>query len=446
MKAKELREKLNNKYHEKPKKFNKNYKGNKNDELYIIGITGSRGKSSIAYMLNEYLKNKNYKTVLYSSIKVDSEMSYIMQNEAKEVPLKNEEELLNAIAEALDYEADYLILEINESTLSKNIIDELTFDMRIMTNIIPKQNDVIYENYVDLKKSFFRKAEKKEHLIIGLVDPETIDLYNELKGYNFTTYTTNYFIDRYNLKKNKIDFYLDANDEVFESINGLCFDIFSKKDKTKIQTNLIFSYNAINILSLYTIIKTLDVYDKQLFNNLIKELIIPGRENLLKANNRYIMISTNLVPHLEHLKTFKTRGEINNIILVTGAAGAGYKDWHKEIPLDLYMQDKIKAMEFAYRYISQNVDKLYITLSDNGTIDEDEWLNYQESLVTNNILVQKIKSRKEAIETAIKNSNEKDVIFISGRGNRRIMCDGEKHISIFNDIEETIKIIEKGEK
>lgn len=441
MKPQQLREKLNKKYHEKFKKNNLNFKGDKEDNLKIIGITGSRGKTGIVYMLHKYLADIGYKVVSYSSQSIKSPLAFYKENEAVEVAINNEENLLNAVAEALDYEADYLILEINESTLSKNIIDELSFDMRVLTNIVPKQNDIIYEDYVNIKKSFLRNASKKEQLVIGIMDDDTTSLYNELKGYNFVTYSTEYLASRYLGKTNKIDYLLTPSNLPFESISGLNFNIKHKNNLKTINSKLLFSYNAINILCLYTIVNALNVYDDKLFTNLVYDITIPGREDIIKTNNRLIMISVSLIPHLEYLKKMKERGEINNIIVVTGAAGAGYVNWHKEVSQDKYMKDKMQAMQFAYNYISQNVDSLYITMSDNGTLDEDEWLKTQADLVSDNISYVIEKNRKTAIEKALLESENNDVIFISGRGNRRIMCDGPNHISYFDDKEEVCDLL-----
>ena len=46
-----------------------------NNNIKIIGITGSRGKSTTAIIIHNYLKYLGYKSVLYSSATVDSPAS-----------------------------------------------------------------------------------------------------------------------------------------------------------------------------------------------------------------------------------------------------------------------------------------------------------------------------------------------------------------------------------
>ena len=117
-KLKELKDKLNKKIESKNKfdRLKEEYKNKKrkdDKELKIIGITGSRGKSTVAYIVHEYLKQIGKRSVLYSSLGVDSPASIIKKEEAIELAVTSTESLLSILEEAENYDADYLILEIN---------------------------------------------------------------------------------------------------------------------------------------------------------------------------------------------------------------------------------------------------------------------------------------------------------------------------------------------
>ena len=146
MRINKLKEKLKQEIKEKLfKKENKN-KSEKVKEPIIIGITGSRGKSSVAYMLHNFLKNLGYKSILYSSIEIDSELSYVKKKFAVDNPIKSKAVLLNAVEQCMDQNADFLILEVNERAIKLGIIDDVEFDIRVLTNIIEKQNEVFYQD------------------------------------------------------------------------------------------------------------------------------------------------------------------------------------------------------------------------------------------------------------------------------------------------------------
>ena len=79
-------------------------------EPIIIGITGSRGKSSVAYMLHKFIKCLGYKSILYSSIEIDSDLSYAKKHFAVDNPIKDKKVLLSAVEQSIAQNADFLIL------------------------------------------------------------------------------------------------------------------------------------------------------------------------------------------------------------------------------------------------------------------------------------------------------------------------------------------------
>ena len=54
-----------------------------------------------------------------------------------------------------------------------------------------------------------------------------------------------------------------------------------------------------------------------------------------------------------------------------------------------------------------------------------------------------IVNRIEAIKQMIEESNEGDLLFISGRGNKRILCDSEKTVKLFTDKEIVEKVLKE---
>jgi UDP-N-acetylmuramoyl-L-alanyl-D-glutamate--2,6-diaminopimelate ligase len=296
---------------------------------------------------------------------------------------------------------------------------------------------------VNIKKAFFREAEQNVTLITSQIDEATISLRNELVDRNIITFSTKYISGVYKLNDNNIDYVLTANDKIFDSLEGLNMTVKTKEEQYRITSNLIMPYNALNITCCVAVLDTLKVFNKDQFQVLIKDIVIPGRDEVIKASNRTIIISVNLVPHLENLKRYQSRGEINKIIVVSGATGIDFVSWDKEFEENKYFEEKEKSIKFAYNYIKNNCDLVYITTSDSGTANKEGLLGYQANMVKDSIPYITEVNRKTAIKKAIESSEENDVIFISGRGNRRVMCDTKDMMTLHLDKEVVIDILEE---
>lgn len=410
----------------------------KNTNLKIIGITGSNGKTTTALIVHEYLKSIGLKSVLFASCGIDLEISNYDKNSEVDIPIFNETSLINAIDGAIKERADYLILEINERTIEKGYIEGIPFSIRALTNIVPKHNTLSYteEEYVNIKKSFFTFDDEDDcTCIYTLTEKELLEDLIRQNNKPYKIVSSEYVARVKGVEEAKIDYMLHQGTKEFDSLEGLNFNIKTKTKDVECHTNLIMPFNALNITLAYAILDSLGEMEDSKFNQLLEEIKIPGRDEVIKYNGRTIIISVTCTPHLEILKRYKENNKINNIILITGSFGNGFNSWLSEYKDENFKNYVNESMRWAYSYFIKNADKIYITTNDYASSNVSELLSSQENEIKGKIAYEVIENRKAAIKKAIEESKEGDVIFISGRGNRKVFCNNTKTVEMYLDKE-----------
>ncbi len=412
-------------------------------ELKIIGITGSTGKTSVAVMVHEYLKALGYKSILYSSAYVDSPASYIKAKEAYEVAVASKEALLRIIEEAEAYGAEYVVLEINESTIAKGIFQDVDFDVRALTNLNPKHNMEQYTEkaYVEIKKSFFKDVNESCICVIGLQDYEK-ELYEELMKLNNCeklTFTSNYIAKAKGVDPAHITCLLN---ELDLTAQGLKIGIKMDQKQYPITVKEVVSYQALNLLCAMTILKALDKLDVEQFEKKMHHIEIPGRAQMYNVSGRMIVVDTRLPKMLEYLQTLKNKGMVQNIKVVVGSLGSGYKSWDNRFNQGTHFEKRHETRKYAMDLLKQYADFVYLTENDPAAESVLEICQELQGYLNQEVPSKIIEDRKEAIRTAILESQPKDVIFISGRGNRRVLCNSATTIKLVKDsevVEEVVK-------
>ena len=410
----------------------------KNTNLKIIGITGSNGKTTTALIVHEYLKSIGLKSVLFASCGIDLEISNYDKNSEVDIPIFNETSLINAIDGAIKERADYLILEINERTIEKGYIEGIPFSIRALTNIVPKHNTLSYteEEYVNIKKSFFKVDDEDDcTCIYTLTEKELLEDLIRQNNKPYKVVSSEYVARVKGVEEAKIDYMLHQGTKEFDSLEGLNFNIKTKTKDVECHTNLIMPFNALNITLAYAILDSLGEMEDSKFNQLLEEIKIPGRDEVIRYNKRTIIISVTCTPHLEILKKYKESNKINNIILITGSFGKGFNSWLEEYKEEKFTKYVEESMRWAYSYFIKNADKIYITTNDYASSNVSELLSSQENEIKGKIAYEVIENRKAAIKKAIEESKEGDVIFISGRGNRKVFCNNTKTVEMYLDKE-----------
>lgn len=436
-----------------------------NPKLRIIGVTGSYGKTTTLKIIQEYLKRIGKKSILFASCGIDIENRNYNKDNEVEIPLYNKKAVDFAINTAINNHVDYLLLEINEITLDKGYVKDVPFNIRAITNIIATQNLYEYstDEYIRIKESFFKdlKEEDDTICIFGNIKKKYLNdlmvLNNKLNKLEKRLASTRYLAELRKQKESDIDYLLYTNDNhiddnhidnqtdnYFDSINGLSFNIKTKNKDYSIKSNMLFPHNALNILLALSIIDSLGELDINEFNKLISDITILGRDEVIRIKGRTIIVSNTCASHLEYLKKYQERNEINKIRLVTGSLGYGFYSWGEAYKSDKFSEYVNSSMKYIYKYINNFVDKVYITSNDNALSNPQELIDNQIKELNEEIEYYSNIDRKEAIRQAVIESNDKDVILITGRGNREIFCKSEKEVLFFKDIDivkEAIKLI-----
>lgn len=415
-----------------------------NNNIKIIGITGSRGKSTTAIIIHNYLKYLGYKSVLYSSAMVDSPASIFKKNEAYEVAVRDEESLISIIEEAEAYGAEYMVLEVNESSLAKGFLKDVPFDVRVLTNLNPKHNLEHYDEnqYVNLKKSFFENIDDDCKCVFGFQDYSK-ELLNELlKLNNFPKFvcSSNYIATLNGLEKEKVTCLLTGLDS---ELSGMKLQFKMNEYTYDVQTSLLMPYNALNILTALTTLEVLGVLNVNTFEKSLEKLVIPGRAEVFKVKDRLIVIDTHLPAMLDCLKVLKEQRKVNKIKVVVGSTGYGYKYWEERFKTEKFAKQRKEYRKYAMNLLKGIVDYVYLTESDNGKENAINICNELQGYLDKNIDSVIIVDREEAIKKAILDSQEKDVIFISGRGNRRLLCNSETTFKLVKDGDVVEKVIKE---
>ena len=388
--------------------------------MKIIGISGSYGKTTVAYLLHLYLDNINKSNKVYSSLDY-------------EVAVPSNDRLNEIIEEESKNQTEYLILEINEEYIDK--IDTNVFDYKVLTNVSVIGELYEFDDYKNKLLSFY----DNNSINILCYSPEIekeeyLEFINKLN--NKILFGSSYETEHYNIDKNLFYSLIFNNNQPIDDINGIKFYILSEEKKLKIESKMMFDYSAYNINCLYAIINTLRLYQEDIFFKTIENPVIPGRCEKIIYKGRIILITLTIVDILEYLDNYKKQGLINDIILVIGSIGVGHNTWNDEFNSKEQEERLKKARKYAMEYSSDYCDYIYLTSSDPASSDPYKIANEMESyLINNHFFKTKIEvDRYNAIKDAIINSNVGDVITISGRGNRKKYIKENKEYS-FSDFE-----------
>lgn len=341
------------------------------DRIKIIGITGTNGKTTTAFLLSYALANLNHKSAVSGTCG-----SFIGDRQIAKKALTTSQilETISYIKEAVDSGCEYFIMEVSSHAIAQNRIEGLSFALKIFTNLSQDHLDYhkSFSEYARVKSSFL--SDECDKIINGDDDNITYNRSNSLT-YSF---------------KNG-----DICVGEFELKNGINATIFTDKERANSSLDLHGKFNLYNALGVVGALKKLLNLDLQTISNSLKGFKgVAGRMEIVSHSPTIIVDFAHTPDGIEKVLSSMKNSEL---IVVFGAGG-----------------DRDKTKRPIMGQIVAKYAKIAIVTSDNPrSEDPDEIIEQISSSMPKNAI--KIQNRKEAIAKAISIQND-EILLILGKG------------------------------
>ena len=379
--------------------------GDPTKKLKLVGVTGTKGKTTIATVLYEMFRHMGHKAGLLSTV-----CNYV---DGEAIPTEHttpDPITLNALlARMVEAGCEYAFMEVSSHSIVQNRIGGLTFAGGLFTNITRDHLDYhkTFENYIKAKKLFFDNLPKEAFAITNADDKNGMVMVQNTKA-QVKTYSV----------QSPADFKAKIVECHFE---GMYLNINGKE----VGVQFIGKFNVSNLLAVYGAAIMLGKDEQDVLVALSAMKPVNGRFEALRSPSGYTAIVdyAHTPEALENVLNaihgvLEGKGEV---ITVCGAGGN---------------RDKGKRPLMAREAVKQS-DRVIIT-SDNPRFEEpqdiinDMLAGLDEEQMKKVIA---IVDRRQAIKTACMMAKSGDVILIAGKGHEDYQdVKGVKHH--FDDKEE----------
>lgn len=139
--------------------------GNPAAQLTLIGITGTKGKTTTSYLIEHLLRAQGYKTALLGSIK-----NKILDEEEPNTLTTPESDYLHMFfAECVRKGVQYVVMEVSSQALSLYRVYGISFDIACFTNLDTDHMDFYtnLDDYFHAKMLLFKQVKPNGSLIIN---------------------------------------------------------------------------------------------------------------------------------------------------------------------------------------------------------------------------------------------------------------------------------------
>lgn len=388
--------------------------GEPSKNMFVVGVTGTDGKTSVSHFIAQALDNKNDHCAVIGTIG-NGLVSDLQESTHTTPDVIKVHELLSGFNVA---SINNVAMEVSSHGLDQGRVNAVDFNVAVFTNLgrdhLDYHGDL--ESYKNAKRKLFR-AEGLSAAVINLDDEYGCQLANEFKdALDIWGYTCNDLIS--GVEQNQLNI-LKAT-EITTSASGIKMHIESSLGCAELQSDLIGDFNASNLLATLAVMLIHGMSFEAAIKRLEKIRTVPGRVEAIRAANRpLVVIDYAHTPQAlaSVLKTLKSVCQ-NKLYCVFGCGGD--RDTGKR-PL------MAAAAE-------QYADSIVLTDDNPRTEDPENIIDQIRNGFASESNVMIIRDRSKAIAHAINSAGENDIILVAGKGHEDYQLIANEKIP-FSDIQ-----------
>lgn len=363
-----------------------NYYENPSENIRLVGVTGTNGKTTIASLLYQLFKKAGYKVGLLSTVKI-----MVDEQEFKATHTTPDSLTINKFLDSMVQEGcEFCFMEVSSHGVHQKRTEALRFEGGVFTNLSHDHLDYhnTFAEYRDVKKSFFDNLPKSAFAITNIDDKNGLIMLQNTKAKKLT----------YALKS-----YADYKAQILENqLSGLLLKI----NDNEVWVKLIGSFNAYNLLAIYGVALELGIEKMEALRLLSELESVSGRFQFIVSDSKitaivdYAHTPDALENVLKTIEDIRTKNE--QLITVVGCGG-----------------DRDKTKRPIMANIASSMSDKAIFTSDNPRNENPETIieEMEKGVESQNFKkTVSILDRKQAIKTACQLANPNDIILIAGKG------------------------------
>ena len=382
-------------------KLAKNFFENPLEEINLVGITGTNGKTTTSYLLYNILKKYYGRAALFGTIK-----NIIGSQELDSSRTTPESiDLYRYFSQMRENGVKYGVMEVSSHALDLYRVEGMEFAAAIFTNISPEHLDYHenFENYRAVKARLFAQLNQNKYAVINLDDASSAFITEKSAG-------ENYF---YSLSSKEADLYTA---EYKLKQKGMEFRTAGRIE-TNLRLNLGGIFNIYNSLAAILTADLLGVEQRAIKKALIDTAAVPGRFEIINAGQDFqIVVDYAHTPDgMKNVLETAAAVEKNRLIVLFGCGG-----------------DRDRAKRPAMAALAEKYADYTIVSNDNPRSEDPAFIFSEIKAGFSNQFnaYQIISDRKKAIEYAVKMAEKDDLVMLLGRGHEKYQILKNKKIEL----------------